>query len=177
MPCRTWSARFPTAIVLAVAAFALSACASARPAPEFDDPPPHWGDRYWGSPDRVPSPAPVPMPVADSAPRANAKASAILTRESTWIREREWTGEAPRRTERFPVPSRWRLLWWSGEGSPETPLIIEAFRAEGDELVARVSQDGPSEETSSLQLPEPGTYYLDIQGTGAWYVAIEVPAP
>lgn len=135
---------------------------------EASKPEARWGDPYWKPGDAGPGPGTLAI---------GKRLHSGVPLETGWVRQHDWVGDGSAETEPFRVETSWKLVWRSGDRASDDPLRMEVYRESDGALMARVTQDGASE-TSSLQLPEPGAYYVRIAGGGGqWYVAVEVPAP
>jgi len=87
---------------------------------------------------------------------------------SGWKEIARWTGNNTKSTEKFSVPSEWRLTW-SFDGTGHFSIVSYLGNGEYDKLV--VNRIGPGSETNIFH--QGGEFYLEITTSEAYTILIE----
>jgi hypothetical protein len=108
--------------------------------------------------------------------RADGQAAAAREdlAEGLWKTIKTWEGQDPRKTEIFQVASKkWVIEWTTAPaaGRPGT-FQVRVYGADGNFIKLAANESGPDKD--SLSLAGPGKYYLVINSSQKYRVAVRV---
>jgi len=104
---------------------------------------------------------------ATPAPISVATAAA-----KTWVVVKTWQGDGIKDTEDFVVGNEWRIDWDFSPGQYAGIIQIYVYRSDTRQLVNLVANTQKAGSDSSFQRGA-GTYYLKVNSTGGWKVAVQ----
>lgn len=108
---------------------------------------------------------------AATATAAGATSAVTQAAAKQWVVVKQWSGSGIKDTEQFTVGGEWRVDWDYSPGQFGGVFQIYVYSGSGQlvDIVANTQKAGPD---SSFQ-HKAGTYYLKINATGDWKVAVQ----
>lgn len=85
----------------------------------------------------------------------------------------EFSGTGPQATEPFELSAGLARFEMTHQG--ESNFIVELLDEEGNEvgMFSLVNEIGPYDGSQAVQIPEDGTYLLNVDADGAWTIRVE----